>query len=64
MIAETMVVTLWSLESFPSQLEQVFQAVPLSYTHWAPDTWEDIPSESFTAIEQICHVRDIQCQPY
>ena len=57
-------VTLSSLKSFPDQLEEFFEAVPNSYQHWVPDTWEGIPSESFTAIEQICHVRDVEIDGY
>jgi hypothetical protein len=56
--------TLSALESFPEQFEQFFLAVPKSHWAWAPDSWEGIPSESFTAIEQICHVRDIEINGY
>jgi hypothetical protein len=31
---------------------------------WAPASWEGAPSETFTAIEQICHVRDIEVDGY
>jgi hypothetical protein len=61
---KAMFVTLSSLKSFPDQLEQFFAVVPRNYLHWVPDTWDGIPSESFTAIEQICHVRDIEVDGY
>jgi hypothetical protein len=32
--------------------------------HWTPDSWEGVPSEQFTAIEQVCHVRDIEIEGY
>jgi hypothetical protein len=52
------------LSSFPDQLQTLFELVPKDYRHWAPDTWEGIPSESFTAIEQICHIRDVEIEGY
>jgi hypothetical protein len=56
--------TLSALRSFPEQLEQAYAAIPLAYAHWAPASWEGVPSEMFTAIEQICHVRDIEIDGY
>ena len=29
-----------------------------------PPSWEGVPSEEFTAIEQLCHVRDIEVDGY
>ena len=57
-------VTLAALEAFPHQLEQHFAAFPAQFVNWAPSSWEGIPSEPFTAIEQICHVRDIEIEGY
>ena len=57
-------VTLAALESFPRALEQHYAAFPAEYAHWAPPTWDGVPSEPFTAIEQICHVRDIEIEGY
>ena len=56
--------TLNALAAFPQQLELFYDAVPGAYRHWTPPSWEGIPSESFTAIEQICHVRDIESDGY
>lgn len=53
-----------ALSSFPHQLRELFELVPHDYRHWKPETWEGIPSEPFTAIEQICHVRDIEVEGY
>jgi hypothetical protein len=57
-------VTLRTLESFPQRLEQHFAAIPAGFENWAPSSWEGVPSEPFTAIEQICHVRDIEVDGY
>jgi len=56
--------TLSTLAAFPDQLIAHYSAIPLGFTHWTPPSWEGIPSEPFTAIEQICHVRDIEIDGY
>ena len=56
--------TLHALAAFPQQLEAFYESIPAAYKHWAPPSWEGIPSETFTAIEQICHVRDIEIDGY
>jgi hypothetical protein len=56
--------TLASLESFPAQLEQHYAAFPRDFVHWTPPTWDGVPSEPFTALEQICHIRDIEIDGY
>jgi hypothetical protein len=56
--------TLAALADFPDLLEANFAAVPIGLVHWRPDSWEGIPSERLTAIEQICHVRDIEIDGY
>jgi hypothetical protein len=57
-------VTIHSLESFPTQLEAHYAAIPLEFKHWAPPSWDGVPSEPLTAIEQVCHVRDIEIDGY
>jgi hypothetical protein len=57
-------VTLAALRSFPQQLEQHYAAFPEEFRHWAPESWEGVPSEPLTAIEQLCHVRDIEIDGY
>jgi hypothetical protein len=57
-------ITLAALEAFPRALEQHYAAFPREFVHWAPASWDGVPSESFTAIEQICHVRDIEIEGY
>src|SRR5438270_6114853 len=56
--------TLEALAIFPQQLEKFYDAIPEGFKQWAPSSWEGIPSEKFTAIEQICHVRDIEIDGY
>ena len=57
-------VTLHALAAFPDQLEAHYAAFAPEYTRWAPASWEGVPSEPLTAIEQLCHVRDIEIDGY
>jgi hypothetical protein len=57
-------VTLRALKIFPDQLEAHFLSIPDDYKHWTPPSWDGIPSESLTAMEQICHVLDIERNGY
>lgn len=56
--------TLEALRAFPAQLEAHFAAFPPALRHWTPPSWDGVPSEAFTAIEQVCHVRDIEMEGY
>jgi hypothetical protein len=56
--------TLQALADFPQQLEAHYAAVPAGFAHWAPPSWEGIPSERFTPIAQLFHVRDIETVGY
>ena len=56
--------TLQALSLFPLQLEAHYAAIPSGYEAWAPESWEGVPSEAFTPIEQLCHVRDIEVEGY
>jgi len=57
-------VSLKTLAEFPTALEAHYAAIPTQFKHWKPDSWEGIPSEQLTAIEQLCHVRDIEIEGY
>ena len=57
-------ITFAALEAFPRELEKHYAAFPAEFVHWAPPSWDGVPSEAFTAIEQICHVRDIEIEGY
>lgn len=52
------------MRSFPRQLAHFYEAIPHAYRCWSPPSWEGIPSETFTAIGQLCHVRDIEIDGY
>jgi DinB superfamily len=56
--------TLNALTAFPEQLEAHYAAIPEPFINWAPESWDGIPSERFTPIEQVCHVRDIEIDGY
>src|SRR5688500_2785267 len=56
--------TLDALALCPLQLEAHYLAIPAGFRHWSPPSWEGIPSEHFTPIEQICHVRDVEVEGY
>ncbi len=56
--------TLAALQAFPQQLEAHYAAFPTEFKHWAPSSWDGVPSEPLTAIEQVCHVRDIEIDGY
>ena len=56
--------TLFALAEFPRQLAAHYAAIPIEFKHWKPASWEGIPSERYTALEQICHVRDIEIDGY
>ena len=56
--------TLDALALFPLQLEAHYAAIPAGFEHWSPPSWEGIPSERFTPIEQVCHVRDVEVDGY
>jgi len=57
-------VALRSLAEFPQKLELCYAAFPPSMRHWHPASWDGIPSERLTAIEQVCHIRDIERDGY
>ena len=57
-------VTLRALADFPDQLEAHFAAFAPEFTRWAPPSWNGVPSEPLTALEQLCHVRDIEIDGY
>jgi hypothetical protein len=57
-------VTLAALADFPGRLEAYYSVIPNQYKNWRPASWEGIPSEPFTPIEQVCHVKDIEIDGY
>jgi hypothetical protein len=57
-------VTLAALAEFPGRLEACYSLVPAEHKNWRPTSWDGVPSEPFTPIEQICHVKDIEIDGY
>ena len=57
-------IALRALADFPNQLEAHFAAFPPEFQRWAPPSWDGVPSEPLTALEQLCHVRDIEIDGY
>jgi hypothetical protein len=57
-------ITFATLEAFPRELERHYACFPARFVHWTPPSWDGVPSEPFTAIEQICHLRDIEIEGY
>jgi hypothetical protein len=47
-------VTIIALKAIPQQLEAHYSAVAAEFKHWAPPSWDGIPNEPLTAVEQIC----------
>jgi hypothetical protein len=62
--AQLHTVTISALKAFPQQLEAHYGAVPAEFKHWAPPSWDGIPSEPLTAVELVCHVRDVEVDGY
>jgi hypothetical protein len=56
--------TLLALQAFPDLLQTLYGVFPQSAQHWAPPSWDGVPSEPLTAIEQLCHVLDIEVLGY
>lgn len=56
--------TLDALALFPLQLRAHYAAFARADAHWRPASWDGIPSERFTPIAQLCHVRDIEREGY
>lgn len=56
--------TLNALADFPQQLAAHFAMIATCHRNWAPPSWAGVPSEPLTAIEQVCHVRDIEIEGY
>jgi hypothetical protein len=56
--------TLDGLARFPDQLAQLFHCFPPERRNWKPPSWDGIPSEKLSGIEQVCHVLDIEVEGY
>lgn len=52
------------LADMPRQLERALRLVPSERLAWRPGSWGGCPSETFSALEQVCHLRDIERDGY
>ena len=52
------------LATMPDEFESVFKQVPPELWNWKPESWGGVPGESFSALEQACHLRDIEIDGY
>jgi hypothetical protein len=52
------------LADMPRQLERELQQIPRDRLGWRPESWGGCPSETFSALEQVCHLRDIERDGY
>jgi hypothetical protein len=56
--------TVTELGTMPDEFEKVFRQVPRNLWNWKPESWDGVPGESFSALEQACHLRDIEIDGY
>jgi hypothetical protein len=52
------------LEDMPRQLERALRLIPLDRLGWKPESWGGSPGETFSALEHVCHLRDIERDGY
>lgn len=60
----TIETTLSALAAFPQVLAAHYTQVPTAFAAWSPPRWDGMPSEHFTPIAQLLHVRDIEREGY
>lgn len=53
-----------SLSSQSKEIENTLLLFKPEQLTWIPESWDGIPGERFSAIEQICHIRDIETDGY
>jgi hypothetical protein len=54
----------FSLSTMSTDVAAVLALFPANDLNWKPGSWDGIPGEKFSAIEQICHLRDIEKDGY
>lgn len=52
------------LEDMPRELERAIRLIPRDRLGFRPESWGGCPSENFSALEQVCHLRDIERDGY
>ncbi|MBI1774250.1 MAG: DinB family protein [Proteobacteria bacterium] len=56
--------TIAGLATMPEAFEGVFRQIPAELLDWKPESWDGMPGETFSALEQACHLRDIEVDGY
>jgi hypothetical protein len=54
----------FSLSTMAIEVEKLLKLIPIDKLNWKPKSWDGNPGENFSAIEQICHLRDIEIDGY
>lgn len=54
----------FSLSSMTTEVIKILQLFSTQDLVWKPESWDGIPGERFSAIEQICHLNDIERNEY
>ena len=52
------------LSGMPDELERAMARVPEERLGWRPADWGGSPGETFTVLEHVCHLRDIERDGY
>jgi hypothetical protein len=52
------------LRTMPDDLARLIRQVPSDRLRWKPEVWDGSPGETFSALEHVCHVRDIERDGY
>jgi hypothetical protein len=55
---------LTQLADMPDQLDRAVRLLPRDRLAWRPASWGGSPAENFSAIEHVCHLRDIEQDGY
>jgi DinB superfamily len=55
---------LTELAGMPDQLDRTVRLVPADRLAWRPESWGGSPGESFSTLEHVCHLRDIEQDGY
>jgi hypothetical protein len=52
------------LEGMPAELQRTLRVIPRERLRWRPEEWGGAPGETFSALEHVCHLRDIEKDGY
>jgi hypothetical protein len=57
-------VLLDDLAGMPQELERTIRLVPAQHLRFKPESWGGSPGETFSPLEHVCHLRDIERDGY